>query len=150
MDWGERADWNHRRGELGELRYEDGEVVAPYYWKGSDRFAEAWDRLPPHPHLLRLRPGRMKMPGTSRLQYAAIDWQPRGPATAMMLAAWTIQVADVFRVIKREVVESDLALFGKPMIYIDIGGAARVGFAPSDSTTEPRDERSLAALVASR
>lgn len=154
IDWLALADWEKRGRLFGGLGRFDGggypAVAMEYRPRGVDwtRLRTLWLRLPPHAHLLQgIEPyGADGM----WLRYAAIDWDGRTEVTAVRCACWVMQIADVFRMIVSEVREADLPQFGNPIAYIDIGGAARVGFRPpSPGAIGPRDERALVFVIGS-
>ena len=138
MAWDEaliaRADWSARPPELGALREQDGgEVAMELRWPGRvDDWASLcarWIKLPPHPHLLR------PMAYTNErawLRYAAIDWtRASTPSTRVEVATCGVRLTRVFELIDHTLEQREHAWLARPVVYFDLLGAPRVGFAPS-------------------
>jgi tetratricopeptide (TPR) repeat protein len=120
--------------ELGAAREHDGRPVvaiepatgaAPDAWS---RLCALWSRLPPHPHVLE-PVGRAG--DTLLVRYAAIDREHPRIGTAEMAARWAVQLTDALAAVAAALPAAEAAQLARPVVWIDVGGAARIGFAPA-------------------
>jgi tetratricopeptide (TPR) repeat protein len=100
------------------------------------RLRDLWLELPPHPHLI---DALERGPGDALLvRYAALDLDhaqlrlDRDRRARATLAGWGVQIASALRMVVAEVAAEEVARFLRPIVWIDVGGAARVGFAPCE------------------
>jgi tetratricopeptide (TPR) repeat protein len=149
----ELADWQLRSPAFGALcEYDDGRpvVAAPYLPEEADsdawrRLRTAWLELSPHPHVL----DALDASGDALLlRYAALDWHDVGVRSPAAIGAWGAQVTDAFATIVAEVPAADARQFLRPVVRIDLLGAARVAFLPPPAS-DAHDERAFVhAIVA--
>jgi hypothetical protein len=92
---------------------------------------DLWLALPPHPNIL--EPIAASGEEFLLLRYAALDWNfAFDRARPTMAATWGLQLVEVYSLLLATVGQGDLFRFANPIVYIDIGGQARVGFLPAD------------------
>jgi tetratricopeptide (TPR) repeat protein len=171
-DWLKLADWDLRSREFGSLRdYDDGRSVvamdfgpaeaAPGEWL---RLRDSWLDISPHPHIVdALDKGEGER---VILRYAAFDWNhplirlDANRRASEMVAEWGEQITDAFLAVRADVGDSDLGLFLRPEVRIDLGGAARLTFLPvssadatsvgdqaASSASSNGDERTIVAAI---
>ena len=140
------ADWQQRSPAFGALcEYDDGRpvVAAPYLPEGDSdawrRLREVWLELSPHPHVL----DALDASGDALLlRYAALDWNDAGEHAPAAIAAWGAQVTDAVATIVAEVPAADARQFLRPVVRVDLLGAARVAFLPA-AASDAHDERAF-------
>jgi tetratricopeptide (TPR) repeat protein len=137
----ELLDWSLRASEFRQLReyrgasivmeYLPTDRVAPEAW---DALCELWRELKRHPHVI--EPVAVGEGGVLLLRYAAIEWNaPLRPVDTSLVARdavarWGVQIADAFTMIVARVAEDELWRFLRPVMWVDVEGAARLTFLP--------------------
>ena len=153
----DRAAWYLRAPAFGPVReHDDGRpVVATDYTPVERspnwlRLRELWLGLPPHPHILdALEPGD---DGELVLRYAALDWKhppirlAANRRATELVAEWGVQLVDAYQMILEEVPLFDVAQFLGPLVMIDLGRAARIGFRPVAPVVACREQSFVHAI----
>jgi tetratricopeptide (TPR) repeat protein len=153
----ECADWHLRSPAFGPVReHDDGRpvVAADYapvepspHWSA---LRELWLGLPPHPHILdALEPGDG---GALVVRYASLDWKHPpillgiNRRASELVAEWGVQLIDAYQMILEAVPPLEVGHFLGPVMMIDLGSAARIGFRPVPPVVAC-DERSFVHTV---
>jgi len=142
-DWLARVDWSRRSPMLGELclhRSHLGYVVVaieiPELREG-DAIADLWLALPRFPQLL--HPLGFNAAGKLLVGYAALDWARRpealaAPGAVRRIATIGVELTRLFAVVAVSVPAAERGWLACPMLFLDLLGEARVGFAAPDGS----------------
>jgi len=138
-DWRALAAWQLHTPEFDSLRvniaYPAGPVVdlrTVDDWGPGLR--QRWLSLPLHPNLLSCI--ALTSDGVA-IRYPALSWRRDSTATQRVLVKWGRQLVDVLSVVANHIDREHLGLFVRPLVKIDVGGHARVGFLPLQKGDDP-------------